>query len=78
MNNCVYCSFETIEAKEKEDHVSKAHANIDCDKYDYITLYASIMKKHMNTTTGTSIFNCRTCEFESTHTRKAFKIKAYN
>ena len=36
----MYCSFETIEAKEKEDHVSKAHANIDCDKYDYITLYA--------------------------------------
>ena len=51
MYNCMYCSFETIEAKEKDDH---------CDKY------ASIMKKHMNTTTGSSIFNCRTCEFETT------------
>ena len=64
MHNCMYCSFETIEAKEKEDHVAKAHVNIDCDKYDYITLYASILSKHMNT--NTSIFICRICEFETT------------
>ena len=31
MYKCMYCSFETIEAKEKEDHVPKAHANIDCN-----------------------------------------------
>ena len=42
------------------------HGILVCQKCDYRAEDRSLMRKHMETHTGTSLLPCRICEFETT------------
>ena len=63
---CDYCEFVSDDRNISEDHATQSHGVINCDKCEYSALDKSILKKHMYNHTGSILFTCRICEFEST------------
>ena len=63
---CDYCEFVSDDRNISEDHATQSHGVINCDKCEYSALDKSILKKHMHNHTGSILFTCRICEFEST------------
>ena len=65
MKTCHLCSFEATSDIELDDHRAQQHGIINCDKCDYGAEDLGIMRKHKMEHTGTILFTCNICEFES-------------
>ena len=63
---CHLCKFETKDPTAMDDHVVKEHGFVCCNKCEYIAADKSLLKQHKMKHTGTSIYTCGTCEFETT------------
>ena len=63
---CHLCDYETYYPLEFNEHGSKSHGIIHCDKCDYSADDSTIMKKHMMKHTGKFNSICSICGFEAT------------
>ena len=64
--SCHLCDYQTSDVLQMNDHSSKNHGFIHCDKCEYIAEESTIMKKHMLKHTGSFNFTSTICEFEAT------------
>ena len=62
---CYLCKYETYDQSKLDDHGFSKHGIIQCDKCEYRAEDNDILKKHKMKHTGSILFSCGVCEFES-------------
>ena len=63
---CHLCNYKTNNTRDIDTHGMLVHGILRCEKCDYLAGDRDIMRKHMETHSGSSILPCRICEFETT------------
>ena len=63
---CGFGDHRSNDKKNLKEHEETEHGIIDCEKCEYSALDKEIMSNHMKTHTGSMLFICRICEFETT------------
>ena len=63
---CHLCVYEANNTRDIDTHGMLVHGILSCGRCDYLAGDRDIMRKHMETHSGSSILPCRICEFETT------------